>query len=139
MVGVCFRREKYWEQDQWSYIFSNFGVSDIWEVGDDDNSDLKIYQPTVKIETASELPTDRPLVVLAPQEGTYIQGSENLKTFVHPKNAIYLFGPSHHQLNEDDMGGRVADHYVYIPLVECEAFATGAAYMTLWDRVQKSG
>lgn len=138
MVGICFMREKYWEQDQWSYLFSNFGVSDLWEVGDDGNSNWDIYQPTTKITTAAELPDDRPLVVLAPQAGTYIQGDEDLKTFVHPENAIYMFGPSHVHLNEDDMGGRVADHYVYIALVESECFAHAAAYMTLWDQQAKS-
>ncbi|UCD23203.1 MAG: hypothetical protein JSW51_09080 [Gemmatimonadota bacterium] len=139
-TGVCFFREKSWEQDQWSYLFSNFGVSDIWEMGYDGLTDFDIYQPTIKIETAAELPTDRPLVLLAPKEGMYIQGTESLDGFVHPENAIYLFGPSHQYLNDDDhMGGRVPDHSVYIPLVKHEAFAHTAAYMTLWDRQVKNG
>jgi hypothetical protein len=139
-VGVVFFREKGWEQDQWSYLFSNFGVSDIWEMNDDGNRDWNVYQPTTKIKTAAELPTDRPLVLLAPQDGRFIQGTENLKEFVHPEDAIYMFGPSHAQLNhEDHMGGRVHDHSVYIPLVKHEAFGHTAAYMTLWDRVQKHG
>jgi len=31
MLGVCFTGEKNRDhQDQWSFVFSNFGVSDIW-------------------------------------------------------------------------------------------------------------
>jgi len=139
MVGVCFHREKDWEQDQWSYLFSNLGVSEIWELGDDGNRNWDIYQPSIKIATAAELPK-RPLVVLAPQEGRFIQGNENLKDFIHPENAIYLFGPSHLNLNDEEhMGGRVAEHYVYLPLVESECFSHAAAYMTLWDRKVKNG
>lgn len=139
MIGVCFRREKHWEQDQWSYVFSNFGVTDIWETGDNGKKDLDIYQPTIRIDTAAELPSDRPLIVLAPAAGTYIQGTESLKDFAHPEDAIYLFGPSHLHLNEDDLGGRVPDALVYIPLVKNECFSHAAAYMTLWDREVKNG
>jgi hypothetical protein len=120
-------------------VFSNFGVSEIWEIGYDGKPDADIYQPTIKIDTTAELP-DRPLVVMAPQEGRYIQGTENLKGFVHPENAIYLFGPSHRHLNDEDhMGERVADHYVYIPFVKNESWGYSAAYILLWDRELKNG
>jgi hypothetical protein len=138
VIGVCFKREKDWEQDQWSYVFSNFGVEDLWEMGDDSNKDLNIYQPTIKISSAAELP-DRPLVVLAPQESKYIVGEESLKDFVHPDDAIYMFGGSHCSMTGVDLGGRVADHYVYIPLVKNECFSHSAAYITLWDRELKDG
>jgi hypothetical protein len=137
--GICFHREKYWEQDQWSYLFSNFGISEIWELDDDGNKDLNVFQPTIKIETVAELPADRPLVVLAPQAGQFIQGDENLIDFVHPENAIYLIGPSHACLNDDHMGGRVPDHCVYIPLVKDECFSHAAGYIVLWDRMVKNG
>lgn len=140
MFGVCYVREKDWEQDQWSYVFSNFGVTEIWELGDDGNKDMDIYQQTTKIDTAAELPTDRPLVVLAPPEGRFIQGTENLETFQHPDNAIYLFGGSHISLNDEEhMGGRVADHYVYIEWDKCESFSHATAIAVLWDRKMKNG
>jgi hypothetical protein len=141
MTGICFHRERDWEQDQWSFVFSNFGVSDIWEYGDLSQDDLTIYQPTTNIVTAAELPSDRPLVVLAPAAGKYIQGTESLEDFVHPENAIYMFGGSHVNLNDEEhMGGRVADHYVYISLVQYECYAHGAATVVLWDkRMKQSG
>ncbi len=138
MAGVCFRSESHANlQDQWSFVFSNFGITELWELGSPLGE--KIYQPTIKIMTAAELPTDRLLVVLAPADGRYIQGNESLKDFEHPDDAIYMFGGSHLNLNEDDMGERMADHYVYLDLVEYECFAHAAGYMTLWDRYIKRG
>lgn len=125
-------------QDQWSWLFSNFGVTNIWERGAVD-SDAKIYQSTVKIDTAAELPVDQPLIVLAPKAGRHIQGTESLVDFVHPDNAIYMFGGSHENLSEEDFGGRDADALVYIPLVAHECYSHSAAYVALWDRYSKRG
>ena len=139
MAGICFRREpKGWMQDQWSFVFSNFGVAEIWERGFVPD-DLKIYQPVVPIVTAAELP-GRPLVVLAHPEGRYIQGTESLVTFDHPEDAIYLFGGSQANVtDEDDLGGRNPDAFVYIPSVKHEMYAFSAAYITLYDRMVKRG
>ena len=126
-------------QDQWSWVFSNFGINAIWERGYN-NPDADIFQPTVKISTAVELPSERPLVVLAPVDGRYIQGNVNLKDFVHPENAIYLFGGSQDNLSdEDDLGGRKPDALVYIPVVEHEMYGHAAGYIVLWDRYIKRG
>jgi hypothetical protein len=137
-IGICFVGEQRRDtQDQWSFLLSNFGDPECWEI--EKASVEAVYQKPVKIKTAEELPSDRPLVVLAPEAGKYVQGTENLKDFEHPDDAIYLFGSSHLNLCEDEMGDRVADHCVYIPLVKCECYAPPAAYMTLWDRYVKRG
>jgi hypothetical protein len=138
VFGVCFRREKHPAlQDQWSHVFSNFGVEEIWERGYAEG-DGKIYQTVIPIDLCSELPSDRPTVVLASQEGRYIKGEENLLTFAHPANAIYIFGGSHVNLTyEDDLGGLVPDHLVYIPTVKHETFSHVAASVVLWDRLVK--
>jgi len=138
MIGVCFHREQNWEQDQWSFVFSNFGITDIWERGFDGNKDLKIYQPTQKIELTSELPADVPIVLLAPQDGRYIKGTVSLVDFEHPKDAIYYFGGSHMNPNKEEMD-RLPDHYVYIPSVKYEMYSHAAAYITLYDRLVKNG
>lgn len=135
-LGICFTAEKrrvY--QDQWSFLFSNFGVQDIWEIGQAE----KIYQPTTKIEDASGLPSDRPLVVVQPEKGRYVQGSMPLATFVHPDDAIYMFGGSHENFTTDMLGGRDADAVVYIPFAKHECYAFAAAYIVLWDRYSKRG
>lgn len=140
MAGICFRRENYrWVQDQWSFVFSNFGVTDIWERHFEDD-DGKLYQPTIPVETAVDLPDDRPLVVLAPIAGRYIKGQSSIVDFEHPEDAIYLFGGSHLNLSdEEDLGGRVADHYIYIPTVTHELYAPMAGYIVLYDRLTKRG
>lgn len=136
MIGVCFHREQAWEQDQWSFVFSNFGVTDIWERGFDGNNDLKIYQPTIKVEKSSELP-DKPLVLLAHPEGRYFQGNQSLVDFAHPEDAIYYFGGS--QLNVGDDMDRKPDYSVYIPTQQHEMYSHAAAYITLYDRLVKNG
>lgn len=145
MQGVCFCREpKRWEQDQWSCVFSNFGITDIWELGKGGDEaargkDASIYQPTTALETCGELPTAPALVLLAPVEGRYVQGVERLIEFEHPADAIYLFGGSHINLTDELLGGREPDHKVFIPTVKYELYAHAAAYITLYDRLSKRG
>lgn len=139
--GVCFKGEiRGWMQDQWSWVFSNFGIADIWELDCGSGTDSSIYQDALPCDTAMELPSDRPLIVLAPIDGKFIKGNESLVDFVHPEDAIYLFGGSHAVLSdEDDLGGRVPDSLVYIPTVGLEMYSHSAAYITLWDRYVKRG
>ncbi len=141
MIGICFKSEhRGWMQDQWSWVFSNFGITDIWERGWDGSIDGKIYQDTIKISIAAELPTERPVIVLSHIAGQYIKGDESLADFVHPENAIYLFGGSYSHLNdEDDLGGRVPDAKVYIPTIKHDMYGHAAGYITLWDRYVKRG
>lgn len=140
MIGICFRRENSgFLQDQWSFVFSNFGVTEIWERSGG-SGDLEIYQPTVDIDTAIDLPAKRPMVVLAHQEGKYIQGVDSLVDFAHPEDAIYLFGGSRANLSdEEDLGGRAPDHLLYIPSVRYEMYGHAAGYITLYDRLVKRG
>ena len=67
----------------------HFGVPILWSRGvpDDYKSLYKEEVPPVKIDTAEELP-DGPLVVLSSLNGKYIQGTEDLRSFVHPEKAI---------------------------------------------------
>jgi hypothetical protein len=134
MYSVCFHTEKQWEQNQWSFLFSNFGVTDIWEMGGKLST---IYQSTNKIDKTSELP-DKPLVILAPQDGRFIKGVESLVDFKHPDDCVYLFGGSNQVLTYDVVD-RKPDFLVYVPLVKHEAFSHAVAYMTLYDRRVKRG
>lgn len=137
MLGVCFTGERNRTfQDQWSFVFSNFGITDIWEL-ERENTET-IYQPTHKIHSAAELP-DIPLVVLQPPDGRYVKGTQSLIDLEHPGDAIYMFGGSHDVMTLEDLGGRVPEYSVYIPLAAHECYAFSAAYMTLWDRKLKHG
>lgn len=126
-------------QDQWSWVFSNFGISDIWEMGKNSEKDGNIYQKTFSIDTAAELPKEIPLIILAPPAGQFIQGTVSLADFTHPENAIYIFGGSRAVLTEEDLGGRKPQTVVYIPTVKHEMYSHTAAYVTLWDRYVKRG
>ncbi len=136
MLGICFEHEKRgWMQDQWSFLFSNFGVTEIWEINQG-NSDFEIYQTVTGIASYDELP-QRPLIALTPQEGRYLYGEQSLDGFVHPEDAIYIFGGSFSNL--EFPSARQPDSCVYIPTVKHECFSHAAAYMTLWDRYVKRG
>jgi hypothetical protein len=141
VAGVCFKSEhRGWMQDQWSWVFSNFGITEIWERDWEGSTDADIYQSVIRIDTAAELPSKRPLIILSGLESRYIKGDQSLDDFVHPEDAIYLFGGSHENLSdEDDLGGRVPDALVYIPTVDLECYGHSAAYMTLRDRYVKRG
>lgn len=143
MTGVCFQSDPDPKiQDQWSYVFSNFGVDEIWERSHPSaapSPDCKIYQNCTMVQSCAELPAARKIVVLAPPTGRYFQGDENLLSFQHPEDAIYVFGGSHTNLTEECLGGRVPDHLVFIPVVEYELYAHVAAAITLYDRLVKNG
>jgi hypothetical protein len=138
MLGICFKREpRNWMQDQWSYTFSNFGITDIWEREYADG-DLVIYQKTIPIHSAEELP-DKTLIAVSPEAARFVKGNENLIDFEHPEDAIYLFGGSHSVLTLEELGNRVPDHIVYIPSVKNELYAFSAANIVLYDRRVKRG
>jgi tRNA(Leu) C34 or U34 (ribose-2'-O)-methylase TrmL len=61
--------------------------------------------------------------------------SEPLTTFVHPENALYVFGPE-----DGHLGKAILSHchrVVHIPSNHCLNLA-GAIYVTLYDRLAKS-
>lgn len=131
---ICFKAERdAWEQDQWSWVLSNFEIEEAWQRGDG----IGVYQKPKIIQTAADLP-DRPLVVLSHPEARYVRGEESLKEFVHPGDAIYFFGGSMANLTLDELGGRKPHALVYIP-TKLEMYSHAAAYVTLWDRYLKRG
>ena len=139
-AGVCFQSEnRGWMQDQWSWVFSNFGITEIWERGCSGSAEEKIYQEVISCDTADDLPLDRPLIVLAPIDGQYIKGEKSLVDFKHPSDAIYLFGGTFANLSKDDLGSRDPDALIYIPTIKHEMYGHSAAYITLYDRLVKRG
>jgi hypothetical protein len=128
-------------QNQWDYLLSTFGVpsENVWLRGagfEDINYNGPYTQTHV---TTADLDPNIPLVVIQPKEGRYIKGIIPLTTFVHPANAIYVFGANNANLNdEDDLGGRVPDYLVYIPTEgRFELYSWSAAAIVLWDRTVK--
>lgn len=135
--GICNTfDQRAWVQDQWQFVLSNFGVTEFWTRNTPDNHEKEFLDPT-RINHASELPSDRPLVLLAHPEGTYYKGEESLLTFNHPDNAIYMFGADNRVISEDDMGGRVPDHLVYVPSGKHEMYSWVVASLVMYDRMVK--
>lgn len=84
---------------------------------------------------------DRPLDVhnrhypdMVPVCVEIVPGAESLPWFVHPTNALYIFGPEDGSVST---GLRVESHrFVSIPSFHCVNLAA-AVYLVLYDRVSK--
>lgn len=64
-----------------------------------------------------------------------VRGSESLVDFVHPENAVYVFGPEDGSV---DQGTRRRCHrFVSIPTKHCTNLSA-AVYLVLYDRLVKS-
>ena len=141
--SVCMffpRNEK--EQNQWDYVLSPWCPATVYLVGEGTLPHLNnIFKDAIQVETLTELPEDEQIILMAPQTGRFIQGDESLYDFVHPENAIYMFGPNHVNLTlEDDFwDGRMPDHRVYVTVdTNDEMFNWIAGTVTLYDRRLKS-
>lgn len=124
-----------WEQ-QWSYLLSHFAPRRLYVIGELDRR-VRPFTEYLSVESAKEIEPE--LVLLAPQSGRYVQGTQSLSDFVHPDDCCYLFGADN-QFMTTELLGREPDHAVYIPTSTTDtmySFMAGA--VTLWDRVMKHG
>jgi len=90
---------------------------------------------------STSIPEGYTLVVLSPAEGRYVQGTESLVDFVHPENAVYLFGSNHSHLTHEELP-KVPDHIVYIPIAQTgyvELYSWVALAVVMYDRMVKGG
>lgn len=82
-------------------------------------------------------PPNVPVVLLAAQDGRFVQGDVDLRDFEHPETCCYLFGASHGQqqpLAEPPIAT------VYIPILATwSLFASQAIAIVLYDRLTKGG
>lgn len=131
-------------QDQWDYALSNFKPDHLYVIGDEalaPETNVFSKLSATYIEGADTLPTGSDLVVMSPENGVYLPGEVSLADFAHPSNAIYLFGPDKHHLNDDDhLRGAIPNHLVYIPTDSRDNMWSWTAYcVTMWDRRMKHG
>ena len=124
----------------WSYVLAAFGVDDVWIRCSDDNVDFVAQHSNGSlIASAAELPGDRPLVIMTPDDGRHVQATRTLLDFEHPAGGIYLFGHDHLYLDpEDDLGGRTDYQAVSIPSGGGEIFSYQAAGIVLYDVMAKA-
>lgn len=135
MVGVCMQTRGTHSTKQWDYVLSNFELSPnhVWHRGELQNYTGKFQQCITNVDELPEVP----LIIIQPQEGKYITGKISLATFEHPKNAIYFFGADHEHLTPGELGSRIPEYQVYIP-VKGEMFSWVAAAVVLYDRIIKA-
>ena len=139
MYDVCLVSESgsHWEQ-QWSYLLSHFTPRNIYIVGNELERAVKPFSHYIHVASAQSVPSE--LVLLAPQSGRYVQGTESLVTFEHPEDCCCMFGNDHTNMSEDFLGPRVPDHCVYIPTdTNDQMYSFMAGAITLYDRLIKNG
>ncbi len=81
-------------------------------------------------DLSADLPADCQIVCIE-----FAEGATALPEFVHPANAIYLFGPEDGSLPQEVVDK--ADHVVYIPTVGCMNLAA-TVNVVLYDKLAKS-
>lgn len=78
----------------------------------------------------SELPTDHQVVCVE-----LALGATALPEFVHPENALYVFGPEDGSISQAIVDK--ADHVVYVPTIGCMNLAASVNVL-LYDRLSKT-
>lgn len=135
MWGVVFNYDPVEQfRRAWSYLLQECEVPQSWEMftPTDDRSDEITWTTCAK--SWDEIP--EPLIVLQPQDGTKVQGTQSLYEFVHPANAYYYFGSDHRDTWDYHFDGRQYET-VFIP----EAgymYSFHAAAMVIYDRKLKA-
>lgn len=127
-------------QQQWDYILSNFSVRNIYVLGDPKNAPTtNVFKDAIYIESCQDLP-DIERIVLSPSGGRYVQGLVDLADFVHPVEAVYVFGADNVPLSSDEIADARIDHHVFISTDTHDELYSWMAYaVTRWDRRMKNG
>jgi tRNA(Leu) C34 or U34 (ribose-2'-O)-methylase TrmL len=97
------------------------------------STDTKDAQQKITLNHAgnllANLPTNASVVAVE-----LVTGAVSLADFVHPENAIYLFGPEDGSLSQTLVDA--ADHVIYIPTIGCLNLAA-TVNVVLYDRQAK--
>lgn len=137
-VAVCIPLPKDGNaQMQWDFVLSNFAVDTLYVIGDEADapvSNVFSGMNATYIASAEGLPAVT-LIVLAADNGKYVQGTTSLVGFSHPEDVIYLFGGDSAFLSEDELGSRVPDDVVFIPTDSKDDMWSWSAFaVVMWDR-----
>lgn len=129
------------ERDEWNLAFLHFAPDHVYALGAD--TEWEPYrQPYTRVPTLASLviPPGTKLVIFAPTNGEHVQGTESLVTFVHPEDALYVFGQDHQHFDPALLGGRTPDHLVYVPtLGDAQMHSYTAGLLMFYDRAVKRG
>jgi tRNA(Leu) C34 or U34 (ribose-2'-O)-methylase TrmL len=126
---------------------SCFGVSQLWWNGErlfQEILDLKRIPREERMRGYSDVSIlyhERPLEAYQQAKESFVPvcvelvpGAENLFDFIHPYNAVYVFGPEDGSVHQGTR--RNCHRFVHIPTKHC-ANLSAAVYMVLYDRALK--
>ena len=138
MFGVCLLHPELSQEhelDQWIYLCHSYGVDKIFVVGNSFNR-----KGVTSISHASDLLEDNELVIVQPKEAREIKGHVSLYNYTHPKDVVYVFGPSDGVLRGAHIHGLDEHNSLYIEMPEGgELHAPLAGSIVLYDRWSKLG
>lgn len=121
-------------QNQWDYVLRNFQPDNVYVIGDELPASKPFLNATL-ISGIEDLPKDKSLVLLSPENARYYKGRKNLFSFEHPDNTIYLFGGDDMNLKPEMFKKRKPDYKIYILTdTDDEMYSWVAAAITLYDR-----
>jgi hypothetical protein len=126
-------------QQQWEYALCHFKPTHLFVYGDASVLTGSVLTTAVEIADPSELPDAPSLVLLAPINGTNIQGDQSLFSFDHPENAIYWFGSDCEHIEAEVFTNRAPDHKVYIETNTIDQMYSFTSYLiAMYDRKVKA-
>jgi tRNA(Leu) C34 or U34 (ribose-2'-O)-methylase TrmL len=98
------------------------------------NTDTKNKNSTIPLSNVEDLVSELPVgcVVVCVE---LVIGAITLPEFVHPENALYIFGPEDGSISQRLIDR--ADHTVYVPTTGCMNLAASVNVL-LYDRLSKS-
>ena len=90
--------------------------------------DIKVSHVDEVINAVSDINLSKVAVEL-------VEGATPLPNFVHPKDALYIFGPEDGSIEQEVVDQ--CDHVVYVPTVGCMNLAA-TVNVLLYDRLAKT-
>ena len=136
MFSVYFSVKGLEEELHWWLALENFkpDASFVYSIEDREYLTCGSLKDITVIENTEDLP-DEKLILMAPTTAIKKKPTISLLDFVHPENAIYMFGPDNHYIPEEKFKRREPDQIVYIPVdTESDLFSYVAYALTIWHR-----
>lgn len=127
-------------------LASCYGIQQVWWSGDRVRTDMEAKKRLPREERMKgykdveminyERPLEQFPANAVPVAVEVRPNSERLEQFVHPENAVYVFGPEDGSIPDPIL--HVCHRFVLIPTRHCLNLATAVATV-LWDRAVKLG
>lgn len=115
----------------WNYVLKHFPNEEVYIMGAAPWNSRPL-EKAKHISSIDELPKNKKVVIMSPQNGKHIKGEISLYEYKHEEDAIYVFGPDIGNLTPEHLGERETTN-VYIPCEKSEFYSWVAAAITFHD------